>query len=325
MKNSRLDRKDESRIGYHLIMLSRSVVMIGGKGGVGKTTCAAALALQCAQKGEPTLLVSTDQTPSLADIFEFPHSLEKPSEITSNLFAWELGFQEICKMWDRKFGREVYEVFSALICIEYGEFVEFIASVLPGLAEEFMVDHIRELALEGGFQRIIWDTAPMGHTLGLLKTPRLIREHLRPAPRIYSRLKLGNESRRSVLKTIRVWEELSAQDMAFLQEQVSYVLVLIPEALAVHQAERILAELASSRLLVEDLIINGVVTDPDPGFLSRRAREQEPYLELIKKRYENLRIHLVPLFAGEVKGLPRIQEVKKALFPSSPPNLDYSP
>lgn len=299
-------------------MLSRRVIMIGGKGGVGKTTCAAALALQCARNGEQTLLISTDQTPSLVDIFEFPGSLEKPSEVTENLFAWELGSQEICKMWDRKFGREVYEVFSALVFIEYGEFVEFIASVLPGLAEEFMVDHIRELALGGRFQRIIWDTAPMGHTLGLLKTPRMLREHLRPAPRIYSRLRLGNESRRSVLKTIREWEELSAQDMAFLQEQVSYVLVLIPEALAVHQADRILAELAPSKLWVGDIIINGVVTNPDSDFLSRRAEQQRPYLALIRKRYEDLKIHRVPLFAEEVKGLCRIEEVRRALFSSSP-------
>lgn len=291
--------------------------MIGGKGGVGKTTCAAAMALQCAGEGERTLLVSTDQTPSLADIFQFATSMEKPSQVTANLFAWELGFQEICRMWDRKFGKEVYEVFSALVSIEYREFVEFISSVLPGLAEEFMVDHIRELALAGDYERIIWDTAPMGHTLGLLKTPRLLREHLRPAPRIYSRLKLGEASRRSLLKTIREWEELSAQDMAFLQEQVCYVLVLIPEALAVHQADRILAELASCKLLVRDLIINGVVAEPEPGFLCRRAQQQKPYLELIQKRYANLAIHHVPLFAEEVTGLSRIEKVREALFSST--------
>lgn len=294
-------------------MLSRSVVMIGGKGGVGKTTCAAALALECARNGERTLLVSTDQTPSLADIFESPLSIEKPSEVTGNLFAWELGFQEICRMWDRKFGKEVYEVFSALVSIQYKDFVEFIASVLPGLAEEFMVDHLREVAHGGGFQRVIWDTAPMGHTLGLLKTPRMLREHLRPAPRIYSRLRLGGQSRRSVLKTIQQWEELSAQDMAFLQEEVSYVLVLIPEALAVHQVDRILAELAPCGLMVGDLIVNGVVTHTDSEFLSRRAEQQRPYLSLIEERYGNLRIHHIPLFPEEIKGLSRIEEVRKAL------------
>jgi arsenite-transporting ATPase len=297
-------------------MLERRVMMIGGKGGVGKTTCAAALALHCAQSGERTLVVSTDQTPSLADIFELPASLREPCPVTEGLFAWELGFDELRRMWDRKFGREVYEVFSALVSIEYEEFVEFISSVLPGLAEEFMVDHIRELALGGGYQRIVWDTAPMGHTLGLLKTPRLLREHLKPAPRIYSRLRLRDKSRRSILETIRQWEELSAQDMAFLQEEVSYVLVLIPEALAVHQVDRILAELAPARLAVGDLIINAVVMDADSDFLSRRALEQRPYLELIQRRYQGLRIHRVPLFAEEVKGLSRIERVRAALFPA---------
>ncbi len=296
-------------------MLSRRVVMIGGKGGVGKTTCAAALALQCARNGERTLVVSTDQTPSLADIFEMPISPQEPCAVAEGLFAWELGSDQLRKMWDRKFGREVYEVFSALVSIQYEEFVEFMGSVLPGLAEEFMVDHIRELSLGGGYQRIIWDTAPMGHTLGLLKTPRMLREHLKPAPRIYSKLRLGDRSRRSILETIRKWEELSAQDMAFLQEEVSYVLVLIPEALAVNQVDRVLADLAPSRLAVGDLIINGVVMDADSDFLCRRAREQQPYLELLEKRYSDLHVRRVPLFAEEVKGLSRIEKVREALFP----------
>ncbi len=309
-----LDTAMGSGLSYGL-MLTRRVVMIGGKGGVGKTTCAAALALECSRNGERTLVVSTDQTPSLADIFELPNSPHGPHEVTEGLFIWELGFEEIRRMWDRKFGREVYHVFSALVSIEYEEFVEFIVSVLPALAEEFMVDHIREMASDGGFQRIIWDTAPMGHTLGLLKTPRMLREHLRPAPRIYSRLRLGDRSRRSILETIRQWEELSAKDMAFLQDQVSYVLVLIPEALAVQQVDRILAELAPSRLQVGDLIMNGVVMGAESGFLSRRAREQQPYLALIERRYPGLRVHRVPLFAEEVKGVSRIERVRSALFP----------
>ncbi len=292
------------------------MVMIGGKGGVGKTTCAAALALQCALEGEQTLVISTDQTPSLADIFEFPRPLEEPSEVTAKLFAWELGFQDICQMWDRKFGREVYEVFSALVSIDYAEFLEFMGSVLPGLAEEFMVDHIRELALEGRFQRIIWDTAPMGHTLSLLKTPAMLSQHLRAAPRIYSRLRLGNRSRRSVLKTIQDWEKLSAQDMAFLQEQVSYVLVVIPEALAVQQVDRILAQLTPFGLLVEDLIINNVVKDSDSDFLFRRGEQQRPYMALIREKYKHICLHQVCLFAEEVKGLSRIERVRRELFPA---------
>jgi arsenite/tail-anchored protein-transporting ATPase len=297
-------------------MLSRRVVMLGGKGGVGKTTCAAATALQCARNGERTLVVSTDQTPSLADIFEISISPPGPWPVAENLFAWELGFDQIKEMWDRKFGREVYEVFSALVSIHYDEFVEFIASVLPGLAEEFMVDHIRELSLSGRYQRIIWDTAPMGHTLGLLKTPRMLREHLKPAPRIYSRLRLGERSRRPILDTIRRWEELSAQDMGFLQEEVSYVLVLIPEALAVHQVDRILAELRPSQISVRDLIINGVVMDPDSDFLRRRAKQQQPYMDLLGKNHGDIRIRHIPLFAEEVKGLSRIEQVRQALFSS---------
>jgi arsenite-transporting ATPase len=179
-----------------------------------------------------------------------------------------------------------------------------------------MVDHIREMAQSGRYQRVIWDTAPMGHTLGLLKTPRMLREHLKPAPRIYSRLRLGERSRRPILETIRRWEELSADDTAFLQHEVSCVLVLIPEALAVQQVDRILAEMAPSGLVVRNLIVNGVVTEPDSGFLRRRAEQQQPYLHRLYRSHGHMRMHCVPLFAEEVKGISGIERVRRALFPA---------
>jgi arsenite-transporting ATPase len=293
--------------------------MFGGKGGVGKTTCAAATAVHCARRGERTLVVSTDPTPSLADIFEVHGRETQPAPVLENLNLLELGSEEIEAMWDRRFGSEVYEVFSALVDIEYPDFVSFISSVLPGLAEEFMVDHIRELSLDGRYQRIIWDTAPMGQTLNLLRTPALLRRHLKPAPRIYSRLRLGAQSRRSILDTIAQWEELSGQDLAFLRGEVAVVLVLIPEALAVQQLERILAQLRAHHLHVDDLILNHLVRDPDSDFLRTRAAQQRTYLELLREQHGEKRITPLPAFPREVKGIGRLEEVRAHLFPSPPP------
>ena len=119
-----------------------TVAMFTGKGGVGKTTCSAATALQLASSG-PTLALSTDATPSLSHIFEAPKS-RKHAEVRPSLFISEISEAEIRQMWDDKFGRDVYGVFSTFVDIGYEEFVEFMTSVLPGLGEEFMVDHIRE-------------------------------------------------------------------------------------------------------------------------------------------------------------------------------------
>ena len=193
-------------------MAAKNVTMFAGKGGVGKTTCAGATALHYALNGEKTLVISTDPTPSLSHIFEVQDK-KKPVKVLENLYLAELGIAEVKQMWDKKFGREVYEVFSSFVAVNYTDFVDFMSSILPGLSDEFMVDYIKELSKSGEYRQIVWDTAPLGQTLGLLKTPGMLREHLKPAPRIYSQLKLGSETKLPVLEILKGWEKLSNTDM----------------------------------------------------------------------------------------------------------------
>jgi len=99
-----------------------------GKGGVGKTTCAAATALQLAEAGERSLVISTDPTPSLSHIFEV-EGTHREREVCPGLFLTELGLQDVRDMWNEKFGREVYAAFSAFVDIAYADFVQFVTSV----------------------------------------------------------------------------------------------------------------------------------------------------------------------------------------------------
>jgi len=287
--------------------------MFTGKGGVGKTTCAAATALHHAASG-PTLTISTDATPSLSHIFEISDD-KKPARVQPALYISEIGEEEIKQMWDEKFGREVHEVFSAFVSIEYEDFVDFMTSVLPGLGEEFMVDYIREMARQDLYENIVWDTAPLGQTLSLLQTPALLGNHLRMAPRIYSRLKLGRRSREPVLDILKSWEELSAENMDFLRNEVDFTMVTIPEALAVEQLEGIFRELDKYGLAVKQIIINNVVKVTESGFLLTKASQQKGYLEHIYEKYSHLKIVEVPMFPYELKGLDRLREVQKILFP----------
>jgi arsenite-transporting ATPase len=287
--------------------------MFTGKGGVGKTTCSAAAALHYAPTG-PTLAISTDATPSLSHIFEVSGK-EGPLPVLPGLSIHEIGEMEVRQMWDAKFGREVYEVFSAFVDIDYPSFVEFMTSVLPGLAEEFMVDYIRELCLKGDYRNIIWDTAPLGQTLTLLETPALLARHLRMAPRIYSRLKLGRRSREPVLAILKRWEELSTANMDFLRNTVDFTMVTIPEALAVEQLEGIFHALDKYGLCVKRMIINNVVKTQESPFLRTKARQQRPYLKQIRDKYSHLEIVELPMFPQEVKGFASLKEVAKILFP----------
>ena len=289
------------------------IIMFVGKGGVGKTTCAAATALYYASHGEQTLAISTDPTPSLSHIFEVD-SEQGPIKVLGSLHLRELGMQEVKEMWDRKFGREVYSVFSSFVSIGYGEFIDFITSVLPGMRDEFMVDYIRELSRANQYNKIVWDTAPLGQTLSLLQMPAMLGQHLKTAPRIYSRLKFGGKSRKPVLDIIRDWEKLSDEDMDFLRKEVRFILVTIPEALAVKQLDRVLSEFEKYGLEIERIIINNVIKDKGSEFLITKAEQQGGYIKTLYDRYSNLKIVEIPMFPREIKGVDRLREIGKYLL-----------
>jgi len=317
------------------------VILFSGKGGVGKTTIAAATALSYALEGEKTLIISTDPTPSLSHIFETkpedkpsnPHgfppqrSMKIPPctplvkggwgdfhiKVTENLCFSELGFEEIKQMWEAKFGREVYHIFSSFVNVSYGEFTDHIVTILPGLTEEFMVDYIKELSQSGRYQRIIWDTAPLGQTLELLKAPSMFTEHLKTAPRIYSQLKMAKESKDSIFNIIDGWRKLSLEDMSFLKDKVKLVTIVIPEALSVHQLEGIFNEFDKYGIRIGQLVINHVIMRSDSEFLASKSKQQKKYLQYIYERFGGLEIREVQEFAYEIKGLERLKEAGRTL------------
>ena len=283
-----------------------------GKGGVGKTTCAAATALGLAEQGQASLVISTDPTPSLSHIFEI-EGAHRERELLAGLFLTELGLQDVRNMWDEKFGRDVYGVFSSFVDVEYDTFVQFVTAVLPGLNEEFMVDYIRRLALEGRYSNLVWDTAPLGQTLALLGMPSLLAEHLRAAPRIYSHLRTSGERKESVMQILERWRELAAQCMEFLRRDVAFSLVTIAETLAVSQIDGVLGELKRHELRISRLIVNNVVQESDSPFLEQKRRQQQLHLAQLRKRYGDIPIVELPLFPQEVRGVERLRAVGRLL------------
>ncbi len=288
--------------------------VFAGKGGVGKTTCAAASALHHASLGEETLAISTDATPSLSHIFGVSKK-EKITKVENSLYISELGLDEVKELWDRKFGKEVYDVFSTFVSIEYEEFLEFMTSLLPGLAEEFMIDYIRELSKAGRYETIIWDTAPLGQTLALLRTPAMLVKHLRMAPRVYSKLRRGQEKKDSIMDVIKRWRDLSEESVGFLRDEVEFTVITIPEALAVEQLGGVFAEMDRFGFVVKQLVINNVVSSRDSDFLMTKGHEQERYIKYLHEKFAKMKIVEVPMFPHEIKGMNRIKEIEHVLFP----------
>src|SRR5271157_274287 len=251
--------------------------MVGGKGGVGKTTCASAVALQIASDGRRVLLLSSDPTPSLGDIFEIPMGDQEIRLVEGHeLFGLEISSDMVLKRWKERFGPEIYEVISSFASVE-NDFVDYIGTA-PGIEEEFMLHFIVELVEGRKYDAVVWDTAPAGHTLRLLRLPHLFLSHMEAATKFYMNIYSCFEkvkdtvslrsTRRSLLEIIESWEKLSRNIIDFIRDgqRTRYVLVTIAESLGVRLTERMLKELEENGLSVSNLIVNHVVRDEDCPF-----------------------------------------------------------
>lgn len=297
---------------------SKRVLMFGGKGGVGKTTNSATTALHFARQGRRTLIVSSDLTPSLSDIFETEiGATETPIPGVSNLWGLEIDPDEVMRRWKVKFGPEIYEASQVFVDMPYDEIVDYVA-MAPGIQEEFLLDFILERIRDGRYDLVVWDTAPAGDTLRLLELPHKFLSHLRIAPKMYlgvrDKLQL---SKVPFLDLIDSWKELSEEITGFFKnpDNAEFVLVTIPEALGVYQARRLVGEFAQFGLDIQHLIVNNVIVEADSDFLRRRQAMQRPYLQLLEDEYgQQMSITQLPLFATEMKGTERLRELGAVLF-----------
>lgn len=302
------------------------LILIGGKGGVGKTTCAAALALHFSGMGRKTLVISSDPTPSLSDIFETTiGDRETPVQGVQDLHGIEISSEVVLDMWRKRFGPEIYEIISSFADLDY-DFVDYIGTA-PGIEEEYMLNYILDLVEGGQYDLVIWDTAPAGHTLRLLHLPQILLKHLEAATKfylnIYSYFEKVKDSvrlrkgRRSLLEIISTWESLAEKIVRFIRDQTktTFVLVTIPEALGVKQTERIIKDFDEYQLTVRYLIVNHIIDHADCPFHKIKQKMQRMYLRVLEENYGN-RIQMVhlPESPQEVKGIDRIKEVAQILF-----------
>jgi len=306
------------------------LIMVGGKGGVGKTTCSAALAYHLARSGEKTLLISSDPTPSLSDIFEAEiGSREKRIKGVENLYGLEISSEIILQRWKERFGPEIYEVLSAFSNLDY-DFVDYIGGA-PGIEEEYMLHTILELVESGKYERVVWDTAPAGHTLRLLHLPQLFLNHLEAAARFYMNLYGALEkvartvrlkkSKKTLLQIIEGWKDLSQKVLDFIRdrEKTAYVVVTIAEALGVRLTERLLKDFDDFHLTVGHLIVNHLVQEADCDFHRQRQAMQRKYLKTLSDKYrQKMSLVEVPLLPYEVRGVKRIAQMAEILFPPLP-------
>jgi arsenite/tail-anchored protein-transporting ATPase len=300
-------------------LLEREILFFGGKGGVGKTTCASAVALAASRTGKRVLLVSTDPAHSTSDIFERKIGAE-PQPVEGSLYAMEIDAASESQRYVAGVKSHIAQVFGHEILREANRQID-LAATMPGAEEVALFDRMGALIRgeDERFDLIVFDTAPTGHTLRLIRMPELMEAWIKALSR----------SRRAMLGI----EQDDRQDpiMVTLNERLDrlrllrarlvsgrttgFVLVLIPERLPIEETSRAIDQLDDVGVKVGALVLNRVLPEhtSDP-FLAARRRQEAIYLTEIERRFAAHPLTRVPQLESDVYGLAALEHVSRHLF-----------
>ncbi|HUX99682.1 MAG TPA: TRC40/GET3/ArsA family transport-energizing ATPase [Candidatus Deferrimicrobium sp.] len=305
--------------------MARTLIFTG-KGGVGKTTCAAATALQCAKIGKKTLVLSSDPVQALSDCLDVELGVEEPREIRKNLYGLQI---ELEREIEQNYGvvRNFLTRLFQSRGIEAAIASEMVA--LPGLDELFSILKISEYINK--FEVIVLDTAPTGHTFRLLSFPQvfsLFGKYLlriqRGIMRIFEPLR---ETTEQVVRT-PIPDELFFGQMQGLMERVNDMRNLLVETtkttvrvvtnlekMPILESERALTFMNLYGLNIDALCINKVIPETinDPYF-KKWKETQKKYMQRIETTFYPLKLLKIHLKEEEVIGLKLLEQVATEMY-----------
>ncbi|MEC3973933.1 ArsA family ATPase [Amycolatopsis sp. H20-H5] len=296
------------------------ILLFTGKGGVGKTTLAAATAAALAGRGRKTLVVSTDPAHSLGDAFGRPLGAE-PSEVDSLLSAVQVDSRGLVDSTWHELRRELRSSLAGagLDSLDAEEL-----TVLPGVDELLALTEVQRLAEGGPWDVVVVDCGPTAETLRLLALPEAISGYL---TRVFGwQPKLGKRSR--VVESVhRLGTHLESLRTLLTDPSVTTVrLVLTPERMVVAESRRTLSSLALRGIRVDGLIANRLM--PAPGFWrgaaaswmrTRRTQQNAVLAELTEAGFGSGLVRRVEHRAVEPVGLAALLEIAQELYHGQDP------
>lgn len=292
------------------------LILFGGKGGVGKTTTSAAVAMWTASQGFNTLVVSSDPAHSLGDSFgrQLGH-VPTPVEGVANLWAVEMDPRQAMAELAPRLTEALANPLKSLGVEEELE-MSGDDMMLPGLDEALAFDFLLRYVESQDYDIIIFDTAPTGHTLRFLSLPNLTDHWISRMMRFrdqLTRLKsLFSKKKDSTLEVLEQFKRRVEHIRRFLANEkfTSFYIVLIPELLAVEESRRARAILDSYGIPVKGAVVNNIVPENDAcGLCRSRHKIQSRYLAAIRENYAGMQLAEVPLFDREIQGIEALQLV----------------
>jgi arsenite-transporting ATPase len=308
-----------------------------GKGGVGKTSVAAATGLRCAELGYKTLVLSTDPAHSLADSFDMELGHE-PRTVRPNLWGAELdALMELEGNWGAV-KRYITQVLQArgLEGVEAEEL-----AILPGMDEIFSLVRMKRHYDENEFDVLIIDSAPTGTALRLLSLPEVAGWYMR---RFYKPLQKVSAALRPLIEPIfkplagfslpdnevmdapyEFYQQIEALEKVLTDNtKTSVRLVTNPEKMVIKESLRAHAYLSLYNVATDLVIANRILPDEvsDPFFQKWKANQQQ-YRQEIHDNFSPLPVKEVPLYSEEMCGLAALERLKDTLYKDEDPAQVY--
>jgi len=317
----------------------RKYYMLGGKGGVGKTSCAASLAVKFANNGHPTLVVSTDPAHSLSDSFaqDLAGGALVPVEGPNfPLYALEINPEKAREEFrganQKNGGSGVKDLMDGMglgmIAEQLGELKlgELLDTPPPGLDEAIAISKVMQF-LESeqysSFTRIVFDTAPTGHTLRLLSLPDFLDASIGKILKLKQKIASATSAIKSVFGQEQTQDD-AADKLQRLRERMikvrelfrdtdstEFVIVTIPTVMAVSESSRLRASLKKENVPVKRLVVNQVLppSASDCKFCAMKRKDQTRALDMIRSDPElsGLTMIQAPLVDVEIRGVPALQ------------------
>lgn len=298
------------------------IIIFTGKGGVGKTTTAAAHAVKAAGDGLKTLIVSTDMAHNLSDIF-MKKIKEEPTEISNNLCALEIDPNHEMEI---HYG-SISEAFKKMIPFKNKENEEAMEDIVvfPGIEELFSLLKIKELYDQNLYDLIIVDCAPTGETLSLLKFPELLSWYmeklfpvgkvamkvLRPISKAALKIEMPDEKAMNDIEKLYV-KLGSLQNLLKDREVCSIRLVTIPEKMVVEESKRNYMYLNLYNFNVDGIYINRIIPeDIDNSFFDQWKQIQKNYLDEIASVFSNIPNYKIKWYEADINGIGGLERIVK--------------